>query len=99
MNNDIQLFISGPECPTGLYIGLVTDYYYDTFDGVLTLQSERLIYSQLKRNEKNTLYIINNRTNVMHTFNNYELHSKRGGPNHDDYRILFSSYEEDEVEE
>ena len=40
MNNDIQLFISGPECPTGLYIGLVTDYYYDTYDGVLTLQSE-----------------------------------------------------------
>ena len=99
MENDIQIFISGPECPSGLYIGLVIDYYYDTFDGVLTLQSERLIYSQLKSNEKNTLYIINNRTNVMHTFNNYELHSKRGGTNHDVYRILFSSYEEDEVEE
>ena len=98
MENDIQLFISGPECPTGLYIGTLIDYYYDTYDGVLTLQSEQLIYSQLKSNEKNKLYIINNRTNVMHTFNSYELHSKKGGPNHDDYRILFNSYEEDEVE-
>ena len=97
MNDIMQLYISCPEYPDGIYIGSLTDYYYDTYDGVLTLQSERLIYSQLKSNEKNTLYIVNNRTNIMHTFNSYELHSKRGGPNHDDYRILFSSYEEDEV--
>ena len=97
MNDIMQLYISCPEYPDGIYIGPLRDYYYDTYDGVLTIQCPQSIFSELMTNEKNTLYIINNENSVMHIFNGYTLHRKKGGPHYDEYVMMFQSYEEEKV--
>lgn len=97
MNEFIQLYVLGPECPNGVCIGPLIDYFYDTYDGMLTIQTPRSFFSELKASEKNTLCIINNETNIMHIFNDYMLYGKKGGPHYDEYRITFQSYGEEKV--